>query len=513
VLLGAAEGAATIDLLSSLVVWDTAPVTAESEEAPAVAVQKSSGITDAERYLEALCERNFLSLWSYPRPFRDQAGNKEICDLLVVMGDDVVIFSDKHCVLEPKKSLEVDWGRWFRSAVQAGAKQAWGAERWLREHPDRVFLDPACLTRLPVDVPPPDRARYHLVVTVHGVSAACQAMLGGSGSLVLRTDLQGLAAHTEPFAVGDLDPDRAFVHVFDDATLDFMMSTLDTTADLLRYLRAKEAFCRSRMVYVAGEENLLAHYLMNIGGDGHHALVFDPDLDVIAIDDSWWDSFESSPERRAQIDHDRVSYVWDRLIEQFAKHALGGTQFYATAPALQSAETVLRFMAAETRFRRRLLGTALTDALDSTRKDERRIRLIPRQLADEPMYVFVLLPWFGDKPEEENREVRRAFLQACIYVAKMKNPDAMDVIGIATESGFDHQRRSEDALYLDARTWSAEDEALALSYQADLGILVSEQATSFHFKEYPVSDPLPRNPRNKPCPCGSGLKYKRCHGS
>jgi len=80
-------------------------------------VRKLSGITPSERYLERVCERNFLSLWSYPRPFRDQGNkiHKEICDLLVVMGDDILIFSDKHCVLEPKKSLAIDWQRWFRA--------------------------------------------------------------------------------------------------------------------------------------------------------------------------------------------------------------------------------------------------------------------------------------------------------------------------------------------------------------------------------------------------------------
>ncbi|MGH9919249.1 MAG: SEC-C metal-binding domain-containing protein [Nitrososphaerales archaeon] len=37
--------------------------------------------------------------------------------------------------------------------------------------------------------------------------------------------------------------------------------------------------------------------------------------------------------------------------------------------------------------------------------------------------------------------------------------------------------------------------------------------------EYPVPESiesdltLPKNPRNKPCPCGSGRKYKFCHGS
>lgn len=487
---------------------------------PDAPVRKSSGVTAAERYLEGLCQKNFLSLWSYPRPFRDQGGNKELCDLLVVMGDDVVVFSDKRCVLEPKKSLEIDWQRWFRAAVQAGAKQAWGAERWLRDHPHRVFLDPACTRRLPVRVPPSEIARYHLVVTVHGVSAACQAMLGGTGSLVLRTDISDFAAHVEPFAIGDLDPRRTFVHVFDDATLDFVMSTLDTTADFLRYLRHKEQFCRSHIVYVAGEENLLAHYLTHVDDDGEHALVFDLGLDAIAIDDSWWENFQGSEERRAQLKHDQISYVWDRLIEQFARHALAGTQYMTTEPAFGSSETVLRFMAAEPRLRRRWLGEALLDAIESTPENQRRIRVIPRQHRHEPMYVFLLFPWFEGKPEEDNRTVRRHFLEACIYVARMKHRDALDVVGIATESGVDRERRSEDALYFDARQWSTEDDELARSYQRDLGILVGERSVSKHVVEYPIDDaakrgvpPLPKNPRNKPCPCGSGRKYKHCHGS
>lgn len=482
-------------------------------------VKKSSGITEAERYLEGLCQQNFLSLWSYPRPFRDQGGNKEICDLLVVMGDNVIVFSDKDCVLEPKKSLEIDWQRWFRAAVRAGAKQAWGAERWLRDYPHRVFLDPACTRPLPVRVPPPDRARYHLVVTVHGVSAACQAMLGGTGSLVLRTDIRGFAAHVEPFVIGDLDPQRTFVHVFDDATLDFVMSTLDTTADFLRYLREKEQLCRSRTLYVAGEEDLLAHYLTHIGGDGEHVLEFDADAHVIVIDESWWADFASSDERRAKFEHDRVSYVWDALIEQFAEHALAGTQYLTTVPALESSEIILRFMAAESRLRRRSLGETLVEAVQTTTANQRRVRVIPSQRDHEPMYVFLLFPWFDGKSEDENRAVRRHFLEACIYVARMKYRGALDVVGIATESGVDHERRSEDALYFNAREWSAEDDERAVSYQRDLGILVGERSLSKHVVEYPVdelaqTDPLslPKNPRNKPCPCGSGRKYKRCHG-
>jgi uncharacterized protein YecA (UPF0149 family) len=101
----------------------------------------------------------------------------------------------------------------------------------------------------------------------------------------------------------------------------------------------------------------------------------------------------------------------------------------------------------------------------------------------------------------------------------MKYPGALDLVGFATESGVDRARRSEEAFYFDTRQWSAEDEELARTYQHDLNILVAERATAKHVLEYPVLRSvdgrrnLPKNPRNKPCPCGSGRKYKSCHGS
>lgn len=35
-------------------------------------IEKAAGTTAAERYLGSLCERTFLSMWSYPSVFRDQ---------------------------------------------------------------------------------------------------------------------------------------------------------------------------------------------------------------------------------------------------------------------------------------------------------------------------------------------------------------------------------------------------------------------------------------------------------
>ncbi len=89
---------------------------------------RQDGVTRAERYLQRLCERSFLRLWSYPGVFRDQGlgkskEGKEICDLLVVFDNHVIIFSDKACLFPDTGDIAIDWQRWFRRAVLKAAMQ------------------------------------------------------------------------------------------------------------------------------------------------------------------------------------------------------------------------------------------------------------------------------------------------------------------------------------------------------------------------------------------------------
>jgi hypothetical protein len=78
-------------------------------------IVRASGVTRGERYLGDLCRRSFLSLWSYPAPYRDQGDGrghgKEICDLLVVFGNDVIVFSDKEVAFQADLDLHLAWKR------------------------------------------------------------------------------------------------------------------------------------------------------------------------------------------------------------------------------------------------------------------------------------------------------------------------------------------------------------------------------------------------------------------
>jgi SEC-C motif len=488
-------------------------------------IKRSSGVTPAENYLGYLCENTFLSLWSYPTIYRDQRADKtgdgkEICDLLVVFGNDVIIFSDKHCEFPNTGHTERDWIRWFRPAVLKSAQQVWGAERWVRSFPSRIFLDRKCERNFPIALPEPDEARFHLIVVAHGVSQRCKKELGGSGSLMILTGIRGEPAHTTPFFIGDLDAHKTFVHVLDDTSLGILMGTLDTVADFTRYLRKKESFLRSGLeVLAAGEEELLASYLKVMNPQNEHDFVVPDDVTGVAFDEGGWDRFRTNPQRLAQIEANKISYSWDLLIEKFSGYALRGTQEVCSPPLFSTPERILRFLAREPRFRRRVLAKSIIEALESTPADMRRIRVVPPMSTGDPYYVFLLLPTREKHSYEANRTVRLNFLEACCKVVKLQNPDALDIVGIATETGLASEHRSEDVVYLDARTWNDELTREAREVQKNLKILVNARELHFAESEYPevskTRDPIkiPKNPRNKPCPCGSGKKYKKCHGS
>jgi len=328
----------------------------------------------------------------------------------------------------------------------------------------------------------------------------CQQELGGSGSLIINTSIKGEDHYVSdkgglPFLIGDIDPSRTFVHVLGDASLDIVLKTLDTISDFISYLTKKEQLLRSaRLVIAAGEEDLLAYYLTNMNDVDEHDFVVPSDIVDgqivnLCFDEGLWENFSQSPERQAQILADRVSYVWDGLIESVSNHVLGDTQYFTTHPSVKETEPLLRFLAREPRFHRRNLAAGLCGLIDSAPKDMRATRYICPSSAKEPYYVFLTLPRLDWMTYEEYREVRRNVLEDCCYNAKLKFPEAQHIVGIATESGFDNEGRSEDTMYVDAIDWTEEDDIRAKEASEALNILKNPNMFTIHDQEYPLQKP------------------------
>ncbi len=514
---------------------------AEQEQTESIGtkpVYRAEGVNDSERYLKKLCEHSFLTLWSYSSVFRNQGDTnkggdgKEICDLLVVFGNHIIIFSDKYCQFKGSGNLEIDWSRWYRAAISDGAKQVWGAERWIKTKPDQVFLDSACTQEFPFTLPEASEAQYHRIVVAHGAAERCRQELGGSGSLMIMANSvgpvnSGVDTGKIPFAIGQIDPSKGFVHIFDDTTLDIVLQTLDTVNDFVAYLVKKEKFIQSGwLVSAAGEEDLLAEYLKRMNENGEHDFVFPPNT-FIVLDEGGWEDFCQNPQRVAQLEANQISYAWDELIEEFNKHNLAGTQYFVTH-SLKEIEVAIRFLAGENRTSRRLLSVKLFEMMNKTHSDQQAVRVMKSPSQQELYFVLMAFPHRHDLSEEDYRVVRRTRLTRYCMVVKLVCPDAKNIVGIATESGIG-EYRSEDLIYYDASDWSEEAQAEARSIQEEFNLLKTVRTVQGHFKEYPdlvteIPQALSEKKlsstytaptkvgRNNPCPCGSGAKYKRCHG-
>lgn len=490
-------------------------------------IKKNIGVTPSEKYLGELCEKTFLSLWSYPSVYQDKGKpdgkghGKEVCDLLVVFGEHIIIFSDKDCTLPDTGDASVDWNRWFKRAIFKSAKQAWGAERWIKQYSSRVYLDRECSSPLPIDLPNIENAKFHLIVVAHGISRRIKELYGGSGSLMIDSTIKGYKNHTRPFAIGDLDENRSFVHILEDFSLDILMTTRDTISDFINYIEKRELLLRSgKAVFAPGEEELLAIYLSRLNDKNEHDFIFDRTnekdaYDLVLIEEGFWEDFKKSPKRVAQIEEDKVSYLWDSLIEKFNHYTLAGEQFFVSEGGFKDTEKILRFMAGESRFTRRFYSKIIIDLLKTTPKDYRRLTVLLPMLNRKQYYVFLLFPTHHSISYERYRNARIEFLKACCMVVKLEYPDATDIVGIATESGLDNDNQTEDAIYLDARYWNLELDQEARDLKEKLEILTKPIYRNSKDKEYPDIrlKTVPKNPRNKPCPCGSGKKYKKCCGA
>ena len=454
----------------------------------------ADGVTSSERYLTALCDRTFLSLWSYPNVYR--VPGKELCDLLIVFEQHIIIFSDKHCVFPNSGNLDLDWARWYRRAIKKSAEQLYRAERWIRSQPDRIFLDSRCTKRFPLKLSPEADMKIHRVIVAHGAAARCSQELGGSGSLmvssrIIRNDhVLGREARGIPFMVGQLDPAKGYVHVLDDMTLDVLLRTLDTVADFTAYLTKKEQLIqRGCGLAATGEEDLLGYYLTHVNADGEHDFVIDGQYSAIALDQGFWLDFIDSPERQRQLKANQVSYIWDHIIERFTQNFLRGTSHYISDTSLASHETILRFFAREPRTRRRMLMSAIMGMIQNTQPTWRRIQVFMPSRAGDPYFVFVIFPIPEHCSYDEYREVRMMFLDICCRVVKLDYPDALDIVGFATETSIT-DGRSEDAGYFDARAWTEELAAVARQDKESLNILTRPTRIEGVVRDFPDSDEL-----------------------
>jgi len=409
--------------------------------------------------LGVLARKAFLSFWSFQNPFTDESGGRELCDLLVVFGNDVIIFSDKHCNFSDAHAVEVSWPRWFKSAIEKSAKQLAGAKSFVEQHPNRIYLDSACERPLPIPLPSRENLRLHLVAVTRGVVPAGEKYWsnGSSGSLIINTQLHAEEHKTHPFMVGWPLKKRLFIHVFDELTLDVLLGELDTAPDLIEYLRQKEDYlCKSGVDFIiCGEEDLLATYLLNPNSDALTSFAFPAvpdDKKQVILEEGSWSRFRASDGYAKLKQIIAKSYLWDELIEHQTSHIQNSTaqvlkRFGNSSNDVHAHEEVLRAMAQEGRFGRMMLSENLKDVLTRSFVEDRFSRTIVLPSRPGRAYVLMVLRRDPSVSEEDYRELRCASLAGYCLAARLRVSGIHEVVGIATEQ-LDFQQATQDFMLL-----------------------------------------------------------------
>lgn len=401
-------------------------------------------MTKSEELVYRLCTKSFLSLWSYPNP-KGKKG-KELCDILVVCDPDVIIFSVKEVEFKDTGD-QVGWERWRKKAIEESCNQIYGAERW-------IASNPAVITRegeAGLAFPETSGRRVHRVAVA----------LGSKGKV--------------PMHFGDFG--KGFVHVLDEKSLDVLVRELDTISDFVQYLLDKESFYREGKLTIfgdGGEEDLLALYLAN-------NREFPEEPTVIVLDDDVWEGFKNAPQVKAKKELDRVSYVWDEIIEELHQTYLQ-SNFITDVPyashQFSDIEKAVRVMAREDRLSRRALSTSLVDFLQNSRSQKLKSR-VAGSPAQDVLYVFLVSDYDADR-----RANMSELLGRCI-VARGLTQDRTRVVGIGAEFSRHVEGSATTVCHLDVPEWTGEWQGKMDYLQRELGYFAQPQAKKHSGSEYP----------------------------
>jgi hypothetical protein len=398
-----------------------------------------SGVNSSEEFVGWLCGGTFLRMWTHPNPQRPN--RKELCDVLVVFGQEVLIVSVKDCAIKTTGNDELDVERWLRKAVHKSVKQLYVARQRLIRMP--AVLDSS--GREQVEVPDPAGARIHLVAVA----------LGGD----------------ERVALSSRDFGKGYVHVWDVDTARRLISELDTAGDLIDLMTAVEALTsRCALMIEGGEEDLLAWYLKEQRS-------FPADVNFMVLQSGVWEDYDSRPEVKRKREANEISYTWDHLIDLVAEH-------WTSAPGVSredylKTEYVLRLMAAERRLQRRVLGEAFVGLLRAVVRGEAISRLV---FGGNQVYVFHWMPF------RTVEDIRRNELLARCLVARRRYPDAAKIIGVGTD--YHHKSGRMTSVALQCIEQPVEDPQIAdlLEQLGERDPYSQAPAVHVHAEEYPSED-------------------------
>lgn len=381
----------------------------------------------AEELLHQLANQTFLTDWCFPNPVLPTG--KELCDLLVVFDTTAIIWQAKSLKLGKDGKLR-------QSEVEKNLRQLAGARRQLFDLKTPLILQNS---RRFQEVFDPDFIEEVFLISV---------LLGDT------PDFQSLATSIKEHQC----------HVFTRKFTDLVLNELDTIADFCAYLREKERMRAqtSSLILGGGEQELLGLFLLN-----GQSLAKLEGYQSVFLEHGTWDSLQCRSEYRAKQEADKISYLWDELVDR--AHTGNSPEY----------ERIARELARPSRFERRCLAQGFFEGRVKAHENVSAVGNFRRVVVAE--YATICFLYAGD---QVSRERRRALLESVCFVARGTYPQHNIVLGIATESVI-REESSLDYILLDIPEWGPEQQREMKRLQEQAGILTRTTRHESSWTDYP----------------------------
>ncbi|ESQ84195.1 hypothetical protein AEAC466_10650 [Asticcacaulis sp. AC466] len=426
----------------------------------------------SERQLNSLADRTFLKLWSIPNTF--YASGKELTDLIVPFGDDVIIISDKACSFDFEIDRELAWSRWFRHAIEGTVRQLKTALQRIKRQPASIFTDKRATEALRIGMGNPLQKRFHLISVVRPDVDPAKVV----------PEWPGLTYTSSPdpqvFHIGKMKVSGTFVHVFDGPSFDALLTELDTVSDLLAYLKGREASFESARQFEFKELDLLgASQIGWVDDPAPTGLPSVPPLEAVVP--GLWEMYVAGETKRRRDRSNRGSRVIDAYIASEIEE-YRNDRVVSDIPSFDSHEQTLRLLAGESRLARRIIALQLNGILE-----EKDLSTFWSATCASPTMPSLRYFWlaYPKRPAEITQKQFDSsmiiYLQQHIFVLQAMFPETL-VLGICVPNP-DAEDTAIFTVLHDSSGWTEHDLEEARYLQERLGILQNlEPHTSAHIK-------------------------------
>ena len=397
-------------------------------------------MTESEKFVYSLSQVAFLDLWSHPNPIGKKK-DKELCDVLAVCGNQIIVISVKHIEVPRKGDPELEDQRWLRRAIDDSVKQLYGAERILKLKDKIQLKDSDIFIELP-----DKKARV-----IHRIAVAV-----GRGK-----------RHSLKF--GDFG--KGFVHVFDEESIHSVLTELDTITDFLTYLEAKERLIISGTYPVYSTENyLLSWYILS-----NKSFEEIENKDVMIFGDDLWEGMKSDEMYIRLKESQKISYFWDEIIETFTQDHLNNELLIPIER--NTLDKSIRLMAMESRFGRQVLSEIILDFIGYETEITAESRIMISHTNPNVIYVLLLR-----EPNSNNREQKVHELMLRCHAAREVLGRGDYVIGLGIGE-FKSRGYSYDMCSIDTRIWNESDQKFAKGIVRELGFYKNAKKHDRTFNE------------------------------